>query len=199
MESRSPRPGERGRSAAEESPLTGVDVELRRALTQLVGLKLAVARRAADMRVLHFGTMRPAPESTLPSQENRPRGSIGDFALHIQCPWRIETDDKILTGRTDLWEPLEWPSGFSYDDWDYERDGNVQDRLIEQFMTNCDNLIVESITIQSNCSFWIAFNGGYKLVVFPSGSTGEDWRFFRPNSDESHLVVSGGAIERGNS
>jgi hypothetical protein len=148
------------------------------------------------MRVLHFGTMRPAPISDLPSLKNKPRGSIGDFALHIQCPWRIETDHKILTGRADLWEPLERPEGFSYDEWDYERDGNVQDRRIEQFMTNNDNLLVESITIQSNSSFTIAFNSGYRLVVFPSGSTGEDWRFFRPNSDESHLVVSGGAIER---
>ncbi|MEZ6132404.1 MAG: hypothetical protein R3C59_27385 [Planctomycetaceae bacterium] len=187
------------RSAAKDSPLISDDAEIRRALTQLVGLKLAVARRGADMRVLHFGTMRPSPVSTLPSQRDRPRGSIGDFALHIQCPWRIETDDKILTGRTDLWEPLEWPGGFSYDEWDYERDGNVQDLLMENFMANNDCLLVVSVTVQSHCSFTITFNGGHRLLVFPSGSTGEDWRFFRPDSDESHLVVSGGSIERDDS
>jgi hypothetical protein len=165
----------------------------------LIGLKLSIASRAADMRVLHFGTIRPAAESILPSRKSKPRGSVGDFALHIQCPWRIETDDRIITGRADLWEPLERPEGFSYDDWDYHRDGNVQDHLIDQFMSNTDNLFVESVTIQSNCSFTIAFKGGYRLVVFPSGSTGEDWRFFRPDADESHLVVSGGAIERGDS
>lgn len=148
------------------------------------------------MRVLDFGTMRPAPKSDLPSLKDKPRGSIGDFALHIQCPWRIETDNTILTGRSDLWEPLERLEGFSYDDWDYETDGNLQDQLIEHFMSNNDNLLVETVNSQSNCTFTLAFSGGYKLVVFPSGSTGEDWRLFRPGSGESHFVVLGGSVER---
>jgi hypothetical protein len=90
MENQPSVPADGQRSAAEDSPLTSDEVEIRRSLTQLIGLKLAVARRAADMRVLHFGTIRPALKSDLPSRKNKPRGSIGDFALHIQCPWRIE-------------------------------------------------------------------------------------------------------------
>jgi hypothetical protein len=144
-------PRDRGRSAAEDSPLTSDEVEIRRSLTQLIGLKLAVARRAADMRVLHFGTIRPALKSDLPSRKNKPRGSIGDFALHIQCPWRIESDNRILTGRSDLWEPVDRPEGSSYVDWDYENDGNLQDQLIAQFISNNDNLLVETISVQPNC------------------------------------------------
>jgi hypothetical protein len=151
------------------------------------------------MRVLHFGTIRPALKSDLPSRKNKPRGSIGDFALHIQCPWRIESDNRILTGRSDLWEPVDRPEGSSYVDWDYEIDGNLQDQLIAQFISNNDNLLVETISVQPNCSFTLAFRCGYRLVVFPSGSIGEDWRLFRPDSDEPHLVVSGGAIERDDS
>lgn len=187
------------RSAAEDSPLSSDEAEIRHALTQLVGLKLASAGRAADMRMFQFGTMRPAPKSDIPALRDKPRGLIGDFALHVQCPWRIETDNKILTGRSDLWEPVDSPDGFSYDDWDYEADGNLQDHVIEQFISNSDNAIVETIDTRSNGAFTLALNDGYALVVFPSGSVGEDWRFFRPGTDESHLVVSGGAIERDDS
>ncbi len=179
--------------------MTGDKDELRLALTPLIRQKLSVARRAADMRVLHFGTLRPAPKSDIPLLKNKPRGSIGDFVLHIQCPWRIETEDSILTGRSDLWEPCERPDGFSYADWDYERDGNLQDQLLDHFFLNNDKPVVESVSIQSNCAFTLAISGGYRLVVFPSGSIGEDWRLFRPGTEEPHLVVSGGAIERDDS
>jgi hypothetical protein len=60
------------------------------ALSQIIGLPLTAARRAADMRTFQFGTLRPVD-----------RGSVGDFALHVQCPWRIEGPDGIVTGRSD--------------------------------------------------------------------------------------------------
>ncbi len=121
------------------------------------------------MRVIHFGTMRPASKSNLPSLKNKPCGSIGEFALHIQCPWRLETDNGIVTGRSDLWEPRERHEGFSYDDWDYEKDRNLQDHLIEEFFSTNDNLYVESVSVQSNGAFMLAFTCGYRFVVFPSG------------------------------
>jgi hypothetical protein len=175
---------------------TGDSSEIHQVLLQLVGLRLAHTFRAADMRVFHFGTMRLAPVSDPPSQKHKPRGSVGEFALHIQCPWRIETDAMILTGRSDLYEPVERPEGFSYDQWDYDRDGNLQDQQIELFISSCANLAVEDVIVQSHGLFTLTFHGGYRLVVFPSGSASEDWRLFRPGGIDSHLVVSGGAIER---
>ena len=151
------------------------------------------------MRVFHFGTMHPAPESSIPLLKHKPQGAVGDFALHIQCPWRIETDNEILTGRADLWKPCELREDISYDDWDYEKEGNLQDRRIEEFFSKNENVIVESAVVQSNGSFALTFRGGYRLVVFPSGSVGENWRLFRPSSDEPHLVVCGGSIERNGS
>src|SRR6266849_1572963 len=71
------------------------------ALSQIIGLPLTATRRAADMRTFQFGTLRPVD-----------RGSVGDFALHVQCPWRIEGPDGIVTGRMDPWEPLEENSPF---------------------------------------------------------------------------------------
>jgi len=78
------------------------------ALSRIIGLPLAAVRRAADMRTFQFGTLRPVG-----------RGSVGDFALHIQCPWRIEGPEGIVTGRSDLREPAE--AGAPIDEnWDYE-------------------------------------------------------------------------------
>jgi hypothetical protein len=76
----------------------------------LIGLRLSIIRRAADMLVLHFGTVRPHYSG---------EGSVAYYALHIQCPWRIDSPSGTLTGRDDLWEyagPGERPSNWSYDD-----------------------------------------------------------------------------------
>ena len=75
--------------------LKELDEQVLTHLRLLVGLKLSVARRAADLRNFQFGPMR-AVEG----------GTLGEWALHVQCPWRIEgPDGNIVTGRSDLWEP----------------------------------------------------------------------------------------------
>ena len=61
----------------------------------LVGLRLSIVRRAADMLVLHFGTIRPHSSG---------EGTVADCALHVQCPWRLDSPKGTVTGRDDLWE-----------------------------------------------------------------------------------------------
>lgn len=155
-------------------------------LAKLIGLRLSASWRAADMRVFHFGTM-----------NRRNGGSVGEFALHIQCSWRIDGRDAIVTGRSDLWEPIHRPDGFSYNDWDYDRDGNLQDKLIGELLERSNDLIVESVDVSANGSFSVGLSDQCQLLVFPEGSSGEDWRLFRPGFTEEsdHLVISGGAIE----
>src|ERR1043166_8085691 len=89
------------------------------ALSQIIGLPLTAARRAADMRTFQFGTLRPVD-----------RGSVGEFTLHVQCPWRVEGPGGIVTGRLDLWEPVEGNVPFDKN-WDYEESPNLQDARIE--------------------------------------------------------------------
>src|SRR5262249_25646643 len=85
------------------------------ALRQIIGLPLTAVRRAADMRTFQFGAMRLVDG-----------GFVADFALHVQCPWRIEGADGIVTGRSDLWEPAEENTPFD-ENWDYELSPNLQD------------------------------------------------------------------------
>jgi hypothetical protein len=85
----------------------------------LIGLRLCIIRRAADMLVLHFGTVRPHRSG---------RGTVGDYALHIQCPWRFDLPSETVTGRNDLWEyagPGERPT-----DWTYDSGSNRQDEKL---------------------------------------------------------------------
>lgn len=164
-------------------------------LEPLIGLKLAVARRASNLRNFQFGTMRSIE-----------KGTVGEYALHIQCPWRIEGPDGIVTGRSDLWEPAKVTDDFDWDTWNYESDENLQDWKIYNLLggwdsetrshiNRRDDLIVENVQADALGGATIILTGGYKIVLFPDGSREEDWRFFRPNIDEPHFVISGGEIE----
>ncbi len=158
-------------------------------LTPLIGLRLSAARRAATMRVFHFGEILEVDD-----------GSVGEFALRIQCSWRLEYLQKIVTGSSDLWRPSKRKKGFDWDTWDYHKDGNVQDeRLLktlagydlktESSINQTENLIVEKIEADDIGGAIISLSGDFKLVLFPNGTSREHWRFFRPRVDKRHFVV----------
>jgi hypothetical protein len=154
------------------------------ALSQIVGLPLTAARRAADMRTFQFGILRPVDG-----------GSVGDFALHVQCPWRIEGPDGIVTGRSDIWEPVE--DNAPYDEnWHYENSPNLQDARLEQWLAECQwALVVKSVDADDFGGAAISLERGFVLRLFPAGRRREDWRLFRPKTDAPHLVISGGRVE----
>jgi hypothetical protein len=154
------------------------------ALSRIIGLRLTAARRAADLRTLQFGTLRPVG-----------RGSVGDFALHVQCPWRIEGPDGVVTGRLDLWQPVENNAPFD-ENWDYEKSPNLQDVRVDQWLAqNERSLVVKSVDADEFGGAAITFAQGYVLRLFPAGTRGEDWRLFRPNTDTPHFVIIGGVVE----
>jgi hypothetical protein len=153
-------------------------------LSQLVGLRLTVARRAADMRTFQFGDLRPVD-----------RGTVGEFALHVQCPWRIEGPIGIVTGRLDLWEPLD--EQVPYDEkWHYDESPNLQDARMEHwFAENKAALVVKDVDADDYGGAAIILEQGYVVRLFPAGTRGEDWRLFRPKTDIPHLVICAGAVE----
>jgi hypothetical protein len=48
---------------------------------------------AESMKVFHFGDLRHHPKGD----------TMGSHALHIQCPWRLTTPQKSVTGSEDYW------------------------------------------------------------------------------------------------
>ena len=169
-------------------------------LQPLVGLKLTIARRSADMRIFHFGPIRKISG-----------GTIGDYALHVQCPWRIEGPQGIVTGRSDLWEPPVIIPGVQWDPIEHYDRGNLQDVLIRKWLggydpethspiNQTDQFFVEGVQADNCGGAVITLSGGYRLVLFPTGAAqSEDWRLFRPTVDSSgstpYFIVTGGKIE----
>ena len=175
--------------------MTTIAEQIASKLRPLIGLKLSIARLAADMRGFHFGEIRRVPG-----------GTVGDYALHIQCPWRLEDENGIITGRSDLWEPAEITPDIDWDTWRYDKNENLQDKLIaallggydpetRSFVNNGDLLVVEGIHTDNYGGVTISLSGGYRLVIFPAGSQSEDWRLLGPDNESHHFVISGGKIE----
>lgn len=152
----------------------------------LVGLQLSVIRRAADMVMLHFGPMRPHASG---------RGTVGDYALHVQCPWRLDGPTETITGRDDLWEyggPGEGP-----EDWTYDKGRSLQDERLTAYFGSPDHkggwliekprLLVVTVEASPRGDLNISLSEDHELIVFPAGTGEESWRFFATAGD--HHVV----------
>ncbi len=177
--------------------LNPVENEVRNHLLPLVGLKLTIARLAGSMRVFHFGEVSP---------HHSGKGAVGEWALHLQCTWRIQSADSIVTGSEDLSWPLEIGDGFNFDTFKFDKDGNLQDKYLGEWLGGYDEqtrshinatdaLVVEAVQAAPCGGAVITLSGGYKLVLFPDGRWCE-WRFFRTNSEEDHFVVLGGKVSK---
>jgi len=165
--------------------------EIKTHLIPLLGLKLSIARRAADLSNFQFGQICKVEG-----------GTVGDYALHIQCSWRIEGPEDIVTGRSDLWEPAEAHQEIDWENWNYDIDENLQDKRVEALLggydpqtrsvvNEGDQLVVEAIQADIYGGAMIMLSGGYRLVIFPAGTQGEDWRLFQPTTDKPHFVIAG--------
>jgi hypothetical protein len=80
-------------------------------LRNLVGLPWWGAFRSLNLHCLHFGK---------PIERSRRDGNletVGEFALHIQCAWRLSQGDKIIVGSADRLTPRGPPSEIP-DDFD---------------------------------------------------------------------------------
>ena len=92
--------------------------------------------------------------------------------------------------------------------WADEKHDNLQDKRLgdllggydektHSFVNQTDMLTVEEVQTNSYGGAILKLSGGYRLVLFPTGTRREDWRFFQPDTQEPHFVISGGRVERG--
>lgn len=171
-------------------PENNDQVGLEHCLQALVGLPLSIVRNAAGMKVLHFGDVRPHPTG---------RGTIGAYALHIQCPWRLVDDKMIVTGTSDRFvAPAE-----DTDVYDDPRSGNRQlvkiasllkgyDAETQSFVNDTEELVVMSVSADKYGGADLLLSGNYRLQIFPDGSLDEDWRFIETAG--RHIVIEGGHV-----
>jgi hypothetical protein len=156
-----------------------MDSDIQRSLSVLVGLPLWALGRAADLAWFEFGDRR-----TVLSHLGKEK-LVGDYALHIQCPWRMTLGHEIITGRGDIFcapEKSEEPTPIDFD-W---QKGNRFDRIVAVlFDHESRQLTVQGVRAGEVGSLVIQLEDGYKLEVFPYDfESGEHWRF------SSHTLTS---------
>ncbi len=156
---------------------------IEQALTPLVGLPLRTIGRAADLLWLHFGEM----------HEVAARGggvrTVGEWAIHVQCAWRLCQQGRIRVACQDYYCS---PEGEVLKDWDVIGKSLFDQQassLRERFKMSPPK--VTSYTVDDVGGFSMALSDDYRLDVFPDGSNhSEHWRLFTPASHKNHFVVT---------
>ena len=101
-------------------------------LRVVIGLPLTAAGRVADLEWFQFGRLREVPAHGGKTK------SIGDYALHVQCAWRIRSATQIIVASQDRYCPADEAQvpGTQFD-WDIAG-GNRCDQNIKQWLSSFD-------------------------------------------------------------
>jgi hypothetical protein len=159
------------------------DTTIQSALAPLIGQPLRCIGRAADLLWIQFGKYCELPD------RNGSTRTVGEWALHVQCPWRIARPPSIIIGQGDLHYAAE---GIEPYDWDADGESRF-DRLAKPLNLQFEGAPprVSSVVTDVVGGFTLCLDDGCTLDVFPADSTDSDteqWRIFRPGAGESHFV-----------
>jgi hypothetical protein len=144
-------------------------------LGKLVGLKLQFVGRASNLFWMGLGDIveiirRGRTEET------------AEYALHIQCSWRISLGNKIVVASRDFYSPSsEWDGDIEDFDWDIKGNNRFDER-IKTFIKDNGQIKVLQIDSDEVGGFNVFLSGDFKLEVFPDSSEddeqSEHWRLF---------------------
>jgi hypothetical protein len=156
-------------------------------LSVLRALPFWACGRAADLQWLQFG------ERYI--QGGAKGQDVGDFALHIQCAWRLRGPSGIIVASRDRYYPKGDRDAADEDfNWDTPG-GNRCDERMQSFLSKYCPVRVESISVDEVGGFSLVLEGGFVFEVFPDNSrNGEYWRLFQPGTDSPHIVLKGSRL-----
>jgi hypothetical protein len=160
--------------------------DIQRATNVLVGKPLWRCLRAADMAMFDFGNRKKVPGLRGEWKE------VGDFALHVQCAWRLTRQDRVIVGSTDLYYPASYQEDDQVpSDFDWDEEPNLRDkRLVSLFEGGTREFMVEKVQPGLAGSLYISLHDGLSLELFPEHSLRkEHWRLFVPSTEQRHFVV----------
>jgi len=137
---------------------------------------------------LQFGERVHAPTTRNPDR------IAGEYAIHVQCPWRVSDKNAIVVGAADMFECAD----SSIPEWAFDplRPGNaVADAKLRQWIDEYRHrpLVVLGTEVDRCGGFVLRLSEGVAFEVFPdtsaSGDESEYWRLLRPGDDSPHFVV----------
>ncbi|UAT31064.1 hypothetical protein K7T73_01995 [Bacillus badius] len=168
--------------------------EIKTELGKLVSLKLLSAGRASNLFWLGFGEMITVIRKGKTEE-------LAEYALDIQCSWRIIKENKILVASRDVYTPNSTLEANTEDfDWDIQGNNRFDER-INSFLEDVQrHIIVESIDVDNVGGLTVSLSEGFVLEVFPDSSEEDEysefWRFFSRVDGSPHFVVAGNGIDK---
>lgn len=108
----------------------------------------------------------------------------GDCALHVQSPWRIFTDERLVIGSGDIYEAL---PEVEYDEWDIV--GNSQfDLIVNNDICKVLPLKNDSVKLNQYGDLKIYFSNDFYLEIFANSCSAiEYWRLIDYIKDEHYV------------
>lgn len=167
--------------------------EIKAQLSKLIEKPLWGVGRSADLEWFQFGD-----KHTVPAYGGGAK-QVGDYALHIQCAWRIIETGSVVVASQDMYVPADDPVEIPYDfEWDVVGANLCDLRVAELFSRHVPDLpIVTEVRCDDLGGFQVNLSRGITVDVFPDSSRPvEYWRLFQPAEESPHFVVTGAGIER---
>jgi hypothetical protein len=158
---------------------------IEKALRPLLGLAVWSSGRALDLQWFAIGPRRTV--TTAGGQEK----IIGEYALHVQCAWRIVRGEKVVVADIDLYEPRDENQPV-----DAAKGRTLLDKSIaELFAGETRSFAISRVEVGAAGAVRIIMSD-HALEIFPRRSgDAEHWRLFRGGTEDPHFVVTGLGIE----
>ena len=164
-------------------------------LKVLVGLPWWAIGRMVDLVWLEFG------------QRHRVRtfrGNwkvVGDWALHLQCSWRIGGPQGLLVASDDRFCPAGDP-GKAPKKWKWDTGPTRFDERVKSLLPQTAEGfgVVQKARGNRFRGVQLKLTNGLMIEIFPSDTLDregdEPWRFFQPSRKSNHFVVTTQGIRR---
>jgi hypothetical protein len=170
--------------------LTRLKERIELALMPLINTRLLDIGRAHTLEWIIFRSPDPTNGKSLTPIE---------YAINIQCTWRITGPEGIVVASDDLYFRAGSDPFYDLENFDWAEQGsNRSDERTSLFKDNISKkaFIVTSVVADSIGGLSILFNEDYSLEIFPANSLDREyWRFFNRHSSGEHFVVTGKGIE----
>ncbi|MCL2807484.1 MAG: hypothetical protein FWD27_04875 [Coriobacteriia bacterium] len=123
-----------------------------------------------------------------------------EYALHVQCSFRIRDYSEILVTDMEMLEPTESllsSESFDYDTFHWDVQGvNRYDEWVRALdPALLSTLKVVGARVNSYGDLTVLFEQNIAIEVFANSAADECWRLFERGSLASHLVMLGSGIE----
>ncbi|NVB81116.1 MAG: hypothetical protein HOV81_22155 [Kofleriaceae bacterium] len=149
---------------------------------------------SAYLQMFQFGDKRLVTAKYGPRKGQQ--REVGEYALHIQCKWRIRGPSGIVVGSNDrFYQPGPDPHAEGEVDEDGSpRVSRCEERLVPWL--EAGPYLVEAVSADAVGGLVLSLARGFVLEAFPVDSLdSEEWRIFQPATERPHFVVSGDGID----